>query len=469
MQEEEFKKEIEQFKQCEWVREEFHSAQFGDRRLFLRLLVVAEHLARNPEAPINQASEIWKKTKAAYRFFDNKRVQPEFILRPHIARTIERISQQTEEVLIIQDTTFLNYSGMKSSSDLGPIGKLHSNCMGLIMHSSMATTAHGLPLGMLQQKIWVRDPKEHGKTKDRAKKSIGDKESFRWLEALKDYTPGLATKCKAVTVCDREADIYDFFSEAEKLGASYLVRAKYNRCIPECPKLWEFMEEKDVADTEEVIVPRQPGRPNRTATVEIRYAPVTFKCPIDRPRENKLPSVSLYAVYVNEPDPPDNVEEPLSWMLLTNVPTSSLSEAQMRIQWYKQRWQIEILHRILKSGCKVERARLEKNHRRVPYLTLSSIIAWKLLMLTHFNRILPTAPATALLSQTECDVLYSVTHNTPVKKHQFNAKKATNWIAQLGGYMARRSDPVPGPTHIWRGWQRLQDFTHMYVLAKLRA
>lgn len=467
MQEKEFKKEIKQFRQCEWVREEFNSAQFGDWRLFLRLLVVAEHLAKHPEAPINQASEIWTKTKAAYRFFDNKKVLPEFILRPHIKRTIERIGQQAEEVLIIQDSTFLNYSKMKSSQDLGPIGKLHSSCMGLVMHSSLATTEFGLPLGILQHKIWARDPEEHGKTKDRAKKPIEDKESFRWLEALQQYTSCLPRKCKAVTVCDREADIYDFFSEAEKLGAQYLVRAKYNRCIPECPKLWEFMEERLVAATEKILVPRQSDRPERTATVEIRYAPVAFACPVDRPRGNKLPTVSLYAVYVNELNPPSHVDEPLSWMLLTNVPTNSLPEAQKRIQWYKQRWQIETLHRILKSGCKVERARLEKNHRRIPYLTISSIIAWKLLLLTYFNRISPEAPASTLLSQAECEVLYSVTHNSPLKKHQFNAKKATTWIAQLGGYMARRSDPTPGPTHIWRGWQRLQDFTHMYSLTRL--
>jgi hypothetical protein len=465
---EEFKKEIKQFQQCEWVREEFHSAQFGDKRLFLRLLVVAEHLAKHPEAPINQANEIWKKTKAAYRFFDNEKVLPEFILGPHLRRTIERVSQQTEEVLIIQDTTFLNYSNMKSSGDLGPIGKLHSSCMGLVMHTSLATTEYGLPLGLLQQKIWARDPKEHGKAMRRSKKLIEDKESFRWIEALQNYTPRLPKKCKVVTVCDREADIYDFFSEAEKLGARYLVRAKYNRCIPECPKLWEFMEGKEAAATEEILVPRQPGRPERTATVEIRYAPVTFACPVDRPRANKLPTVSLYAVYVNELDPPPDIDEPLSWMLLTNVSTNSLSEAQGRIQWYKQRWQIEILHRILKSGCKVEHARLEKNHRRIPYLTLSSIISWKLLLLTYFNRISPEASATALLSQSECNVLYSITHNSPIRQHEFNAKKATKWIAQLGGYMARRSDPLPGPTHIWRGWQRLQDFTLMYSLTKLQ-
>ena len=468
MQEEEFKKEIAQVKQCEWVREEFHTAQFGDRRLFLRLLVVAEHLAKHPEAPINQASEVWKKTKAAYRFFDNKKVQPEFISSPHVKRTIERINQQTEEVLIIQDTSFLNYSNMISSSDLGPIGKLHSSSMGLVMHTSMAITAHGLPLGLLHQKIWARDPEEHGKAKSRAKKPIEDKESFRWLAALQDYTSRLPNRRKVITVCDREADIYDFFSEAEKIGTQYLVRAKFNRCIPECPKLWEFMEEQEVVATEEILVPRQPGRTERTATIEIRYAPVTFRCPIDRPRGNKLPTVSLYAVYVNEQDPPLNVDEPLSWMLLTNVPTDSVQKAQLRTQWYKQRWQIEILHRILKSGCKVEHARLEKNHRRIPYLTLSSIIAWKLLMLTRFNRISPSAPATVLLSQVECDVLYSVTHSSSIKHREFNAKKATKWIAQLGGYMARRSDPVPGPTHLWRGWQRLQDFTRMYALTKLQ-
>lgn len=463
---EELKTNIKTLTQCEWVREEFKNALFGDRRLYLRLLVVAEHLARHPEAPISQANEVWKKTKAAYRFFDNKKATPEVILAPHVLKTFERISLQSDEVLIAQDTSFLNYSHMVSSTDLGPIGDLGQSTMGLVMHTSLAVTLSGLSLGIIDQQIWVRPVEEHGKAKDRSKKPIEEKESFKWLKALRQYSLFHPTK-KVITVCDRESDIYDFFSDAARLNAQVVVRAKHDRNLEEeGKKLWEFMEQRSIATTDAFLVQRQPGRPERTTKIQIRFAPVVFTYPKDRPKGDKLPSLSLFAVYVTEIDPPQD-GSPISWMLLTNIPTTTLADARKCIQRYKQRWQIEILHRIVKSGCRIEDARLEKNHRRIPYITLCCIIAWKLLQITHYSRISPQEPATALLSQTECDVLYSVTHSTLVQQHSFNMQKATQWLAQLGGFMGRKSDKFPGPTHVWRGWQRLQDFTHMHTLSRL--
>ena len=334
------------------------------------------------------------------------------------------------------------------------------------MHTSLAVTLSGLSLGIVDQQIWVRSVEEHGKAKHRSKKPIEEKESFKWLKALREYAPFYTTK-NVTTVCDRESDIYDFFSDATYLNTQVVVRAKHNRNLEEEEKkLWEFMEQRPVTATDTFVVPRQPGRPERTTKIQIRFAPVTFICPKDRPQGDKLSSVSLFAIFVTEINPPQDGSG-ISWMLLTNIPTLNLADAKNCIQRYKQRWQIEIFHRILKSGCKIEEARLEKNHRRIPYITLCSIIAWKLLQLTHYSRISPQDPATSLLSQTECNVLYSVTHSTPVQLHSFNTQKATQWLAQLGGFMGRKVDKYPGPTHVWRGWQRLQDFTHMFTLARL--
>jgi len=464
--EEEIGKSIRQLAQCDWVKEELLDVSFGDRRLLLRYLVVAEHFAKHPEAPISQASEVWKKAKAAYRFFDNKKVTADLILRPHQRKTVDRIRNHNGWVVVAQDTTYLNFSHMRESEDLGPIGDNIADSRGLVAHNSLAMTAHGLPLGVIDQQIWARSPVEHGKKKEYRYKPVEEKESFKWIKALRRYSKTLPKKCKVVTVCDAEADMYELFVAAKNANAKLLVRATANRCLDhETDKLWDFMKKQSAVATDTVEIAQQRDRVARTANIEIRYADVKVICPRDlrSHKYNYPPYIAVSAVYVYEPQPPEDVD-PLSWLLLTSVPTTSITAAKTRISWYKQRWQVEILHRVLKSGCRVERAQLEKNHRRFPYLALNSIIAWKLLLITHYSRINPKAPATSLLTQTECDVLYSVTHNNISNGRMFNAKKATQWLAQLGGYMARKGDPPPGPTHVWRGWQRLQDFVRMYSL-----
>ena len=171
----------------------------------------------------------------------------------------------------------------------------------------------------------------------------------------------------------------------------------------------------------------------------------------------------MYAIYVTEIDAPEDCE-PLEWMLLTNLASAHKIKPQRYVRWYKTRWQIEVWHKVLKSGCTVEKIRLEKNERRNPCISLYSIIAWKILQIVHLARVDFTAKAQAILTSTECDVLYSVIHEKPSQKTSFNAQKAVQWLAQLGGYLARANDPPPGPTHTWRGWQRLQDFTKMHVI-----
>ena len=447
------------------MMEEFTRSDFGGRRLFLRLLVVAQHLAKYPSAPLNQASEVWKKTKAMYRFFDNKKVGADLIRSSHVNKTVQRIEGHTGYVLCAQDTSYLNFSHMSESNDLGPIGILHKGCMGLVMHSALACTEHSVPLGILSQNIWARDVKSYGKSKQRQKLSIEEKESYKWLKSLQDYSNRFKDNKKFITVCDREADIYEFFIEAQKLEANLLVRACYDRRVMQedgFSNLEEFMLNQKVVHTCTIDVPRE----SRQAHLEIRTSYVEIPCPKKkRARFVNNSTIRLYAVYVMELDAPQAVE-PLSWMLLTNLYGAHKLKPQRYVRWYKVRWQIEVLHKVLKSGCTVEKIRLEKNERRIPCIALYSIVAWKILQIVHLARVDLQAQADSILTSTECDVLYSVIHDKAASNVSFSAKKAVQWLAQLGGYMARASDPAPGPTHTWRGWQRLQDFTRMFVITQ---
>lgn len=467
MQEGEFIKElrtnIQCLQRCEWTKEEFMSSDFYDKRLFLRLLVVAKDLASNPTAPINQASGEWKGAKAAYRFFDNKKITHEAILKPHVERTKKRIANHCGTVLVIQDTTFLNYSHMRHSTDLGPIGKHKAHSMGLILHSCLAVTEEGLPLGLLHEDLWARPAQDTGiSDKPRDHKPIEDKESYRWLKGIQEVATLGGMKKEIIGVCDREADIYELFVEAQRLGQKILVRAQHDRSLDNGKKLWESFKEVPVADNKTITI---PNTKNDIATVEVKVANVTFLFSSHKKNINNSPNKikNIYAVYLNELNPPTH-REAISWMLLTTYKVTSIRKAHRVIKWYQERWKIEVLHKIMKSGCSIELTRLETNQRRFPFIALKTIIAYRLLLITHFNKILPTAPARSVLTQAECDALYSMKFRKITRNQSFDAKKAIGWLAELGGYLSRRSDPLPGPTHIWRGWQRLQDYTAMFAL-----
>ena len=464
MQDEELEKETRSntkiLNGCDWVKEEFVSSDFEDKRLFLRLLVIANDLSKIPTAPINQASGDWKFTKAAYRFFDNDKVTAESVLRSHVKKTQGRITNHTGTVLAIQDTTFLNYSHMKCATDLGPIGKKALTARGLVMHTVFAVTAEGVPLGFLHQDIWARDKKLSGLSKSmRQLKPIEDKESYKWLKAVREQSRLLGDNKHIVAVCDREADISEFFVQANQLNLNLLVRASQDRCLENGEKLWSSFADKEVNFTYKLQL---PNTKNDIATLQVKYAPVSFAPSTHQKKCNRSNAVirNLTAIYITELNPPSH-REPLTWMLLANFKVASSKEALKVIAYYVQRWKIEVLHRIMKSGCSIELTRLVTNKRRLPFVALKSIIAWRLMLITHYNKISPNAPASTILTQSECTALYIAKHNKVAFNQNFSAKKAITWIAELGGYLARKSDPSPGPTHVWRGWQRLQDLTKM--------
>ena len=89
--------------ESEWSESEFKGVELGDKRLEARLKRLAGELAGLPEAPINQASEDWAATKAAYRLFQNERVTGNALLKPHVQHTIQRMRGENV-VLAIQDT-----------------------------------------------------------------------------------------------------------------------------------------------------------------------------------------------------------------------------------------------------------------------------------------------------------------------------------------------------------------------------
>jgi Transposase DNA-binding len=269
-----------------WSEQEFERVDLGDQRLNTRLKKLAEDLSAAPEAPINQASEDWAATKAAYRFFQNDKVTSEQILSPHRTRTLERMKAESV-VLAIQDTSYLNFSRHKQTQGLGPTGDRRSASQGLVTHNILAITPQGLPLGLLNQTGWARVGYSQQSERERKTTSIEQKESYRWIQGLETVQKFKPEKTRVITLCDRESDIYEFFVASERCQAEFVIRAAWNRHLKdsECPRLWEQMQAQPVAGYYQITVPARDSKPKRTATLAVRFGAVTL-APTQRPKHS---------------------------------------------------------------------------------------------------------------------------------------------------------------------------------------
>jgi hypothetical protein len=134
---------------------------------------------------------------------------------------------------------------------MGQIG--NEGGKGLLMHTTLAVTTGGLALGILAQQLWARDKKRDRKNYEHKKLSIEDKESQKWLNALEQTMSCLPAAVQVVTVCDREADVFEFLLRAEQLAADYLVRAARDRCLMVGDKcLWQALASSPLAGELEV-------------------------------------------------------------------------------------------------------------------------------------------------------------------------------------------------------------------------
>ena len=210
-----------------WATEEFSKIRLKDKRLNQRCQKVAGALEQQSTEPINQACEDWADTKAAYRFFDNEKVSAEKILAPHYQQTVKRMKSHAL-VLAAQDTTFLNYTHHPQTEGLGEIGTKQQNQRGFGMHSTLAVTPQGLPLGLLTQQFFERPIGAASHTASEIQKlPIEEKESYRWIEAFEQVIALTPEEAQVVTVCDREADFYEMFVMAKEKHADLLARAPY--------------------------------------------------------------------------------------------------------------------------------------------------------------------------------------------------------------------------------------------------
>ena len=442
-----------------WVRREFGGAKLGDRRLEDRLLQLGGAFFSQPQANIPQACGSLAAAKAAYRFFDHDRVTMDALLEPHHQATIDRMRRESV-VLVAQDSSSLCYTMHPEMQGIGPIGNRIDGPQGLMVHSALAFRPDGLPLGILDIESWARDPGEFGKRKACNAKPIEAKESFKWIRAL---TPigNAAAHCpstRVVALADREADIFEYLHEARIRGLDVVVRAKEkNRALKgELQSLGMHMHLRPKAGTVELEVPRRGRQPARTAEMSVHFDEVILRPPRDK---SDLAAIRIWAVLTREEAPPKDVKEPLEWMLLTTVPVTGLVGAIERVRWYSRRWGIEVFHRILKSGCQIEDRQLATADRLEACLAIDAVVAWRIHYLTWLGRATPDLPCTVAFDDDQWQAVTVFKTRKPPPEQPPSLRQMIRSIAQLGGFLARKSDGEPGTQTLWRGLQRMDDIT----------
>jgi hypothetical protein len=450
-----------------WVANEVAGCEFKDQRLKPRLAVIVERLGAKPTASIPAACHGWGETQATYRFLSNERVEAEEILGGHSQATINRIAAEPV-ALLVQDTTFLEYIKDVVGKGVGTLRETSREEH--LLHPSVAFTPGRVNLGVLTHQFWQRPEEPVGHL--RAQRPIEEKESYRWVLGY-GVACEVQRRCPetlVVSVADREGDIHEWFLDAaqrtEEEQAAFVIRAKCNRRVEAQPQdtyLWEALEEAPVLGQTSVEVSEQAGRTARQARLTVRTCAVTFNR--GRRRGGHLPPVRVQAVYAKEDSPPPG-EEPLEWMLLTNLPVDDFPTAELILSWYRARWEIELYFRILKQGCRIEKLRLEAPERLERCIAIYMIIAWRLHYLTQVARAYPDAPCTTVFEGQEWQTIYLLqTHKRPPQKPP-SLQTMTRMLAQLGGFLARTGDGEPGVETIWRGYMEMMRAVHTLALAR---
>ena len=446
----------------DWAEEEFGGCALPDARLQARLYSLARDFYARPTGNLAHACADRAKTKAAYRFLDHEHTTMQTLLKPHYQATEARARRESI-ILAAQDTSSANYTTHVATEGLGPIGTTVDGPQGLHLHSTLAFTPQGTPLGFLDVQCWRRDPADFGKKAKRHVLPIEEKESYKWLKSYQAVAE-VQARCPQTTlvsVGDREADLYELFqtATASAHGPKLLVRAKHDRKLQdEQKRLWETMQARAVAGVQVLQVPRQGSRAARKAHLHIRYAAVSLVAPPGKPGS----TIPVWAILAKEDDPPAGVT-PLEWMLLTTMPVESFEQAIEKLMWYARRWGIEVLHRTLKSGCRIEQRQLRDADRIEACLAIDLVVAWRIYYLTQLGRDVPQVPCTIYFEEAEWKALMAFTTKNPIPPAQPpTLRDAIRRVAGLGGFLGRKADGEPGTQTLWLGLQRLDDLTGMW-------
>jgi len=453
--------------QC-WAQATFGSVQLGDPRRTERAIRIGEHFASDPQASFPRQMSQDADLEATYRFVNSTHTSYEALIAPHVQATQQECGKHPW-VLLIQDTTELDYQHHPKTTGLGPVG--NGTHQGFLLQSVLAIEAQGSSVvGLAHQEPFLRTPAPEKESKQH--RLSRERESEVWNRSV--HALGSPPKGSHwVHVGDRYSDIFGLLMQCRQQGCDFTIRAAQDRCVdllveqgedpvpprshhPERPSparlhLFEVVEQMPMRESLWIDLKSSQQRAARRAHLAVSWRAVRLLPPRLQEQAHWRPLV-VWVVSVWEPDPPAGVE-PLRWVLLTSVPTETFHHAQERIRWYQARWIVEDYHQGLKTGCRMEQRQMQTYEGLRTLLGIVAPTAVRLLQLRSLARALPEAHALHVLPTDLVQVVAFLAHtpaDTMTVEHCWHA------IARQGGYLGRKGDGPPGWKTLWFGWLRVQ-------------
>lgn len=434
-----------------WAEQTFGQVQLHDMRRTRRTVSIAGKLAENPQGTLPAQMQTWKDCKAMYRLLDEPDVTFAALMQPHLEQTREQATSSAV-VLLVQDTTDIDLSHRRKISGVGQIGNERGR--GFFVQTVLAVRPQTREvLGCMAQEPFVRIPAPEGEQRSERRKR-DERETDIWMRQVRTIgTP--ASERVWVHVGDRGADMFPFFQTCQATQTFFLVRAAQNRRVQQSEeeisysltqiRSWSSQQHRPFD------VPARHGHPARSTQLQLAYGQMTLLPPRNDPRTYKDP-MTVWGIRVWEEKAPEG-EEPLEWILLTSVSTTTLEQAWERVEWYRHRWLVEDYHQCLKSGCHIEERQLQTVDGLMRLLGLLSPLAVRLLQIRACAREDPERPASEVIDPLMLAVMADHSGLSPT-----TMTLGTFWteVARLGGYLARRRDRPPGWRTVWKGWLSLQ-------------
>jgi hypothetical protein len=447
-----------------WAALTYGGVALGDARRTARVVATMAAIAAQPTASLPQQLRDPAALKATYRLLHEPDVTTAALLAPHLATTRAAAGQEPV-VLFVQDGSELDYSAHRATTGLGPLGD--GRKQGLLLQTALAVLpADGTVLGLAASEVFCRIPAPwRGERTDQRQQRPRESEVWSRLVRQIGAPPG---DQRWVHVGDRGSDVFTFFAACRTQGTQVLVRIAPDRCITTAadqPRhLREYARALPGQATRPFAVParpktsKHPARTARETTLALGWAPITVAPPFHTPKQASLPA---WVVRTWEPDPPPDEPEPLEWILLTTVPTSTVDDAWERIDWYTRRWLVEDYHQALKTGCRMEQTQLRDGAAIARLVGLLAPVAVRLLQLRQAARTTPEQPATTVFEARVVQVVAGLTGQPA----DVSCAQLWRLVARLGGHQGRTGDGDPGWRTVWRGWQYVQTILRGVTLA----
>jgi hypothetical protein len=429
--------------------------RLGHARRTARLLDSAQRICRHPAGSLPEKLHDPNAYRATLELVNHPSVTHPALLQPHHDATLARMRQTTQTVLVIHDTTELDYSKQQTLASMGPIG--NGGGWGYECHNSLAVDAEsGELLGLVGQLLHqrARKPKGEGVAASRER---ANRESLLWLRGVDQVGPAPAGG-HWVDVCDRGADTFEFVEHELRQRHHFVIRSSHNRALDvENPQLHLLHDQLRALPGQlgwEVEVSANNQQTKRRAKVQCDWCPVQLQSPQVRRGKHGRDPLHLWAIRVWEVNPPAEAGPALEWLLLTDEPIPNATVARQRVGYYEKRPRVEEYHKALKTGMSVESLQLQSQAGIQPVIALLSILAVALVNARETARceVKAVLPATVYFDPVAVEVLSIWRYQ---EARPLTVREYIMAMGRLGGHLNRKRDGLPGWITIWRGAMKL--------------